>query len=123
MTDETKQYRKLVERLYKKTRDKEISWSTGWTGELECELSSYKVRLESSEGPEGSPLEDVIIINSNDEIIDSFNDEDISDDSNPLGFPNYWRLMQQLRKLANRQAKGVDTALKAILDNLEDEDF
>ncbi|HEU0099428.1 MAG TPA: hypothetical protein VFQ67_11720 [Allosphingosinicella sp.] len=122
MPTEVEQYRTLVRRLLKKTRAKEISWDDGWTGDLECEFASYKIRLSSEEGPEGSPLEVVQILNSSNQIIDAFNDEDISDDSHPMGFPNYWKLMQELHKIANRQAKGADAALKNILDVLDDND-
>ena len=123
MTSEAEQYKALVEKLYKRTKEKDLPWGVTWTGEVVCDFRSYKLRLGSSEGPEGSPLETIEILNAADQVIDSFNDEDLPEGPPDLPFPSYWRLMQAIHKAAKRQALGADVAIRSIIENLDADDL
>lgn len=122
MNDLPAKYAKLVDLLYDRTVDHIQKWNTSGSGDLETYSSGFLIRLSSYRDGEGEPFEAIEIYNSDDEMIESFNDGTIA--SCPLPddrHSTYYNKMEQLRSRARREALGADQALKTILADLEDD--
>jgi hypothetical protein len=59
---------------------------------------------------------------SDDDYVDGFSDADMGDVATGLvEYPNFWRLLDKLQKIAYRKAKGADEALDRIIGELDDD--
>lgn len=125
MVDEIVRYQALVKRLYEETRKGVLNWEIdNWTSKVSVSLDSYIVQISTAESPEGEPLIQVSILTSNRDHIDSFSDDDLgASDTGIEGYSTYWRLLDKLRVMASRKAKGSDAALDAIMRALDDKNI
>lgn len=121
MTTVTEKYRALVNRLYDKTVDKGINWTqeSGGPGVV-GQFGSFSIRLVSVRTSNNNPLEVVEVFNSEGSKVDRFNDETIGGEGTRYpSLPYYYDLMKELRKTAQRQASGADSAIDDILKELD----
>ena len=115
-------YCELVNTLYKKTMEKKIEWNFEEGFGTWVRLADRLIVLEDGRNENGEPTEFISIRNRPDEVIDSFSDETLTIYEAPFeDLTNYWRVMQKLRTTATRQAIGADTAIDAILAELNDD--
>jgi hypothetical protein len=123
MSDGLENYEKIVERLFEKTRDRKLEWSFEWNEKIpRTPLGAYVIQLRQSDNAEGEPIIYVEILTNRDELVDRFSDETLSSRTTKFEqFPSYFRLMEQLYHLAFREATGADKAIKAIIDELDDD--
>ncbi|WP_342249340.1 hypothetical protein [Sphingomonas sp. OTU376] len=112
-------YQTLVRRLFEKTMSGDVDWEIGFNNDLYCTLSGRYVYLKYTRDADGEPLEILELKDSSDQIVDSFNDTDITDMVDGYeGIANYYQLMSVLRRSARRKAVGADKALDDILRGL-----
>lgn len=114
--------RRLVESLYSKTIQFELSWikATGGKG-FECSIGSYLVSIYAQEGEFATNDIYLKVRTQNWEDVDEFSDLDISaDGARPTlgGFSNHSDLMEELFNIARRQARGADKAIDDLLEML-----
>lgn len=121
MSEDVDRYCKLVALLYKRSLSRSLDWlESPWTGRLSASIGNYRVELQSGEDADGSPIEIVYIVNSDDQIVDSFNDNELSGIGTGIdGYESYWLLMKRVHHLAYRKSKNSDAAIDSILDELD----
>jgi hypothetical protein len=114
----------LVDRLLEKTLSKKSNWKQQpFSDTPYTQLGDFKVELETGTNGGGSPVEIVTLKNKAGQVIDRFNDEELSEYSpDHPKYDSYWRAMEALREAASRQALGSEEALDAILGELDDGD-
>ncbi|MFA6114871.1 MAG: hypothetical protein WC729_12780 [Sphingomonas sp.] len=124
MSDELEKYEALVKKLYEKTISNSLTWSMdNWSNSVVTNLPGYQIKLDFGQNDEGESLEVISIVDSNSNSIDAFNDSDLSSrKTNMDDYPTYWKLMQKLRNIATRKARGADKALDNILQALDEGD-
>lgn len=128
MSELTKQkYKRLVERLYEKTRDKGISWSQDLVEEsvVNTVIGNRTLEVSGARNARAEPIVRVTLRDAEGRVLDVFDDDDLKDFETPyVGFDNYWKLMSELHQLAVRQTTGADDALDDLLQALDkDEPF
>ena len=124
MSETIEKYTKLVDRLFEFTKDKRIEWrSDPFTDEVSCHFSNFNIKINDGSDSEGSPYIKLSIVNFSDVEIDSFTDNDLVSNTPKLrGYSSYWKLMEELLKLARRQSRGADDAIDNILNELDAKD-
>jgi hypothetical protein len=111
----------MVERLYKKTIARSLSWSLDSQDDsVDVVISGKIVSLRRSNNSNGEPIE-IVTIYKDGNPIESFSDEDLGFAPDDLPLPTYWQLMVALHDTASRQALGADDAIDEILDELDDD--
>ncbi|MCW2380983.1 MULTISPECIES: hypothetical protein [unclassified Sphingobium] len=126
MSDEVDRYRNLVNLLYNKSISKSLDWKNSpWTNRLSVNIGNYRVEIDTGEESDGTPVEIIYILNASNQIVDSFNDNELSGEETGVdGYDNYWLLMKRIHHLAHRKSKKSDEAIENILRNLNnDQDF
>jgi hypothetical protein len=89
---------------------------------LTTERAGYKITVERSENADNEPIIIISIRSADGTVIDSFDDTDLNGvDPKTKGAANYWQVMDQLQRLAYRQAVGADDALDKIINDLDDD--
>lgn len=121
-----KKHRKLAEQLWFKTKDGEgVEWRAAAYGDgFESSIGSYIVTIREVKGAFDAPDYVVSLLDQSYENIDSFSDEEISEDgvSPKVGdFSNYYTLLSDLFRTAQRRSKGADKALDSVLAALDDD--
>jgi hypothetical protein len=115
------QLRLLVDGLLEKSLVGQISWEEHpRKGVFQTSFGFYGLTIEKNITYEPNPpyedeTHDTVIIrisNSDDQVIESFSDEDLSDKG------SFFKKMNELYSLARRKALGADQAINDILERL-----
>jgi len=116
-------YRKLVEALVQRTRDKSINWSYDLLTDVPAILVAGRIiSIALGKNQNREPLVTINIMNGDGSQIEAFDDEYISAAKPTIaGFDSYYVLMELLHDMAVEAAKGVDNHLDAILSELDDD--
>lgn len=125
MSDGNIKFKTLLDRIYDSTTRSNIEWKLTDKENPYCVLGDYFVTLSAERDPEGEPLEFVSINDRNGNVVEHFNDINLSQfkpSDRESKFQNYWTLMENLRRMAVRQAKGADKAIEEILSALDEID-
>jgi hypothetical protein len=117
---ELKQAR-LVERLFALTMSEKITWSTEQYNVLHAYVGNFIIVLENSTEPDGTPVEEIRILNENWDVIERFTDDTIilQEVKTVKGFDSFYLLMEKLREVAARQARNIDDVIDNIMNDLD----
>lgn len=125
MSEENIKFKNLLDKIYVSTKKSNVDWRIYENEKPYCFLGNYFIFLSSETNPEGEPLEFLTIRDTKGNVLDQFNDTDLSQFTPSYeepNFPNYWTLMEHLRIMAMRKAKGADIAIDEIISALDDID-
>ena len=105
---------KLLDTLIELTEAGKISWQANdWSGDFEAELGKHQVKLEEELFGEQFKIS---LMNFHREVVDSFTDEDLTDQ----GFSNAFSKFNKLQTSIRRQLNGSEAALEEVLKDLQD---
>lgn len=113
-------WRALVDRLVFYTNTKQVIWkSSADEATFISRISGNQISISEVENQANWENPDYVIriYNKNGEVVDSFSDEDISDNSNP-----YYRKMMNLYRTVVRLNNGSEDILNELLKELPDPD-
>lgn len=124
MSDPYIKQAKLMERLFQLTQSKRLDWQVDpFDDEVSCLFSTHKIVINDRRDSDGSPYVHVSIKNLSGSDVDSFTDNDLSEATPAIpGVDSYWKLMNELLRMARRQSKGADEAIDNILGELDDKE-
>ena len=115
-------YRKFVTSLSNKTKQEKIEWSeTSIDGVYSTTLSGFTVHIRIEKSIT-SPSADDVFISIHDEWgeeKDHFSDVTIRGET-PEGYDGYYSLMEELYRMAARQASGADQIMDQLLDAISE---
>jgi hypothetical protein len=112
-------YKQIVDALYANTKSKSVLWKLTDRGNPYTQFGNYSVLLENKEDADGAPYILVTITDILGKFIDNFSDNTLSEDSpSDSDLESYWKVMDTLIETARRQARGADSALDEILNQL-----
>lgn len=118
-------HRKLAEQLWLKSKNDLIEWrASAYVNGFETAIGSYIVAIGASNGAFDVPDYIVSLFDQAYEVIDSFSDEEISEDGlvPKVGeFSGYYMLLSDLFRMAQRLSRGADKALDNVLAELDDD--
>lgn len=126
MSEENIKFNNLLDRIFDSTKKSKIDWKIDESENPYCSLGNYFIFLLSDINPEGEPVEFLTIRDRNGNVVEHFNDTQLSQFTpsyEEQKFPNYWTLMEYLRTMAVRKAKGSDIAIDEIISALDKIDF
>jgi hypothetical protein len=119
--------RKLSELLYKRTLAKGLSWTeSSYLGGFQADVGDHVVNVRMKAGQYDEPDYVVTLLDPEFNVIESFSDSDLFREDEPPAvgeFRSYYSLLEDVYRMANRQSKGADKALDAILSTLELDDL
>jgi hypothetical protein len=106
----------LIKKLIDLTSKNSLNWEvTDKDDVFQLSFPQYTIRLSLNQSP-SSPLEDayfIKIFNSNGQLVESVNDEDIKEQ-----LPGSFSKLRELHSQARRKSLGVDKAIDDILHEL-----
>ena len=112
-------YARLVDGLYTKTTNREISWEiSSWDEDLYGTIGSRRIKLSGGRNADGAPIERLEMVDG-DSTIDGFASTTLSNVKPSDNFSSSYTKMRALRISAERQARGADDVLDDLLGNLE----
>ena len=109
-------HKKLVELLLAQTMSAQLDWrETGSDSVFQVSLTNNSVQIEYGTGENNNDIT-ISLINSNGEVVDSFDDTDLDRQGEGGG---YFHKMITLYRLARRTALGSEKILDEVLGELE----
>jgi hypothetical protein len=123
MTTTAEKYARLLDALHDKASSGKVEWSMeDFTEEVKATVGPFTIGL-SYFNREDEPFIRVRVYNHDDEVVDTFTDEDLSGQVPRGSFESYWPLMNDLFRTGKRVATGADAILDQVISTLtEDED-
>jgi hypothetical protein len=121
MTTTNEKYKRLVDLLWEKTKRNKLVWVAEDDGDVNVIIAERRIRIATGRNLDGEPVERLIIMSSDWDVIESFTDEALADELPPREFGNYWRVMSEIHQLAHRQGLGADKAIDDIIAELNDD--
>jgi hypothetical protein len=124
MSDTVKKYRSLIDVLYEKTTKKSIKWRYEASDRsVWVKLAGQIIVLTGSSNSDFEPLCNLVITNSDGDLLEGFSDENLRGDQPKTAlFSDWYSFMTALFEMAKRQATGADEALDNILKELGQDD-
>lgn len=114
-------YATLVDALFSKTANREISWiETSIGGVFSTSVGEYTIHIEEPDDSYNNPdAVTITMLTKDGERVDVFGDSDLVIYSPKVsGFTSYRALLRDLYKRSNRDASGAEKVLDSILDAL-----
>lgn len=121
-----KKHRRLAEQLWARTKtDDPIEWKeSGFGPGYETNAGQYIIGIKERSGNFDAPDYVVTLYDHSYDVIDSFSDEEIFEESAKPAVGNsngYYSLLEDLFRTAQRNSKGADKALDSVLAFLDDD--
>lgn len=110
-------FRSLVDRLYKKTLDNELTWVENGEGFI-LFLTKGAIAISVNKTELGSEDFTLAILNKEGKVTDRFDDTEI-EVRDYDGNLTYYPKMHEMYNMIRRQATGADAVLRSIMDELE----
>lgn len=122
MMDEVTTQRKLLESLYIMTSKGLVNWTYDkFNDSCEANIGDGYIQIANETDEEGDYLPVVRVLNAEKDTIDRITGGYELGQLKPLhtGHDNYWRLVSDLQRRAEKNAKGADQVLNSILNSLD----
>jgi hypothetical protein len=114
---------KMIELLLARTKEAKVKWEeTATEGVFQMAFPLYVVQLAEISSAAGQPTDYVVrVFDQGGSLVEQVADTDLQEHFSRSN--EAFRIMRDLYNEARRSAKGVNTAIRSILDALEDDDI